>query len=325
VAVTLLVLLAKGSVAGILVARSLVYLVVVAIAFWLIHVRLQRLSWEFDPKFIFKILQDSVPFALFKVFVSIYVDIDMVMLSVMRGDVMTGWYAAAQKFRQALTFIPLSVTGAVMPALSRFSMESKKDYLETLSKSSRYLLMVAFPVAGGISILADRLIPLLYGKDYLAAIPALRVVIWTILFSFINSVLSSALVAVHKEKQLSWALGAGALFNLVTNFLAIPIWGHVGAAVTTVLSEALVLFIQLRILQRTVLEARPLAHLGRILAATLTMMVVAIFTRGFELIYNILSAVAAYVGTALALRAVTAQEWNFLRNTLLMRSRGEES
>lgn len=300
----------------ILAARVLVYFVIVSLAFLVIHARLQRLLWSFDPTFTRRMLKASVPFALFQIFVSIYVDIDMVMLSWLKGDVITGWYAAAQKFRKVFTFISSSVSGAIMPAMSQFARESPTNLLETLTRSCKYLVIIALPIAGWICVFADQLVVLLYGQAYQAAIPALRILIWTILFAFLNSALSSALVAVNRERQLSWALGVGALFNILTNLIAIPHWGHVGAAATTLLSEVVVLVFQLDLVRQALPQARPLGQLAKPLWATLAMMAFAWLGRGLELVYTILGSTVIYAAVLVASRAVGRDEWAALNGML---------
>lgn len=310
--VTLAVVALKGGLITILAGRALISLSVVAVSLALIHFRLERISWNFSRAFSWHLLKRSLPFALFQLFVRVYVKVDIVMLSLMRGDVMTGWYFAAQKFRQALSFIPSSVSGATMPAMSKFSRDSGRDLLETLTKSCKYLMMIALPIAAGVCVTADRLISVLYGSAYQEAVPALRIVIWTILFSFMNSALSSVLLANDHEKQMGWALAAGAVFNLLSNFLAIPLWGHVGAATTTVLSEALVLSIQLNLLRKVLPEARPLAQGIKPMAAALTMMVFAWFGRGMELVYTVAGCAVIYVGSLIAFKALNRDEWSLL-------------
>ncbi len=310
---TLLVVWQKGSLIEVLGVRALISVAIVAFSFWLINTRLERLSWNFSWPFLWKMLKASLPFALFQLFVRVYVKVDMVMISFMRGDVVTGWYAVSQKFRQALSFIPLSVSGAIMPAMSKVSKQPSRNMAETLTKSCKFLMIIALPIAGGITIIADRLVFLMYGPAYQASVPALRIVIWTILFAFLNSSLSSALLALNKEKEVGWALGVGALSNILTNLIAIPLWAHVGAASTTVLSEALVFGIQIYLLRRYLPEARPLNQIVPLTGATFLMMIFAWFTHRSPLFYTIAGSVSVYVLFLLMAGIVDPEERAFIR------------
>jgi O-antigen/teichoic acid export membrane protein len=80
------------------------------------------------------------------------------------------------------------------------------------------------------------------GQAYLphAAI-ALRLLIWSIPFGFINSVTQYVLIAIDRQRFLTGAFVLGASFNLVANLLLIPTFSYQAAAATTILSEIVLL------------------------------------------------------------------------------------
>lgn len=298
----------KGGIIEVLGLRVLVYLAILATSVWLIDRRLQRIRWGFNLPFTWQILKASFPFALMSLFVA---DINTVMLSMMQGDAMTGWYAAAQKFWVAFTFIPLSMRGVLLPAMAKLSRESPSALGDSLTRSCRYLVMIALPIAGGIFVLADRLVAFVYGSAYLAAVPVLRILIWTLLFDFVNHALMPALAAVDRERQASVCLGIAALVGILTNLIAIPRWGHVGAAMTTLLSVALVCGLQGALLLRVLSQPRPvlLSRILKPLGATAVMMAFAWLNREGGLAYTILASAVVYLGCLIASRAVGRDEW----------------
>ena len=52
------------------------------------------------------------------------------------------------------------------------------------------------------------------------------------------------LLSLKKEKQIMYATFASAIINLLLNFMFIPFWKQLGAAVTTVVAEAVVMLWQ---------------------------------------------------------------------------------
>jgi O-antigen/teichoic acid export membrane protein len=70
----------------------------------------------------------------------------------------------------------------------------------------------------------------------------LRVIIWSIPIRFVNSVTQYVLIAVNQQHYLTRAFIMGVLFNVVGNLIIVPIFGYVGAAVVTILSEFSLLF-----------------------------------------------------------------------------------
>ncbi len=311
----------KGDLVQILLARVFISLGVVAGSLWLVHSRLHRIVWQFDLKEALKMLRASFPFALFGAFVMIYIKIDLVMLSLMKGDQMTGWYAAAQKFRQGFVFIPASVRDATLPAMSKFSTESPARLRETIRRSCKYLWMISLPASALISIFADTLIRWIYGPAYLSAIPALRIVIWTMVFSFINNVFTVALYALKREKEASWTLAFGMVFNILTNLLAIPRWGHVGAATTTVLSEMVVFAMQIYWLRKVLPSTGLLSPVLKPFAAVSTMVFFLIAAQPLAIAFRIFGAVVLYAAVLFFLGDLGREEWKLVRGAFF--SKGE--
>ena len=89
---------------------------------------------------------------------------------------------------------------------------------------------------------AEGIILVVGGRAYLphAAI-ALRLLIWSIPFGFINSVTQYVLIAIDKQRFLTGAFVVGASFNLIANLLLIPTFSYQAAAVTTIVSEIVLL------------------------------------------------------------------------------------
>lgn len=309
----LMVVWVRGSVLDYLTGRMLVLLVVLGISVWLIHIRLGRLAWHCDLGFIWRMLKGALPFALSTLFVAIYVDIDLVMLSFMKGDVMTGWYAAAGKFLKGFSFIPVSTREGMLPAMAKFSRDDPDELVKNLARSCRYLAMVALPIVGGIFMLAPQFVVLFFGSAYQAAIPALHVLIWTLFFMFLNSALWVALVAVDRERQATIFQGIGALVNIVTNLIAIPRWGHVGAAATTVLSFATVFGLDLMLLRRALPKFRLLREVIKPVCAMGAMMGFIHLSQGSGLGTVIVGSVVVYLGCLIVLRAIGAEELALLR------------
>jgi O-antigen/teichoic acid export membrane protein len=76
----------------------------------------------------------------------------------------------------------------------------------------------------------------LYGSDV-----ALKLILVGMFFSFLNSLFAFSLVAMDKQAKLIITNLIGVLFNLITNLIFIPKYGFIGAAVTTAISEMIIL------------------------------------------------------------------------------------
>lgn len=321
IAGSLFVMALGGTVTHLLGIRVIVAGTGLLASLFLIHTRLQKISWGFDLPSAFRMAKASIPFALFRLHGQLYMDIDTVMVSALRGDVMCGWYAAAQKFLKILTFIPNSFSNALLPALSRSGRESGPAAVaDTLGKGCRYLAVMGLGIAGTVFAISDPLVLLLLGPAFREAAPALRILIWAVPFSFINGSLLAATAAVNREKQASWCLIAGALFSSLSNLAVVPLWGHLGAAATTMFAEAAICFLQLRVVRGAVpgfsmLQGRAL-HLSAALAGLLG---TGWLLRGTHPVVAAAGGLAAYAAILLMTGGVSSDDRRMIREMLTRR------
>ena len=193
---------------------------------------------EIDFAFWSEFMKKALPFAMGAIFVPIYFNIDKVMLSVMKGDAVVGWYSGATTLVYALLIIPSAFNGSIFPIMSRWYITDKKNSLKVLyEKSFKYLLMLALPIAVGTTILADRIVLLILGEEFVNSIIVLQILVWVLVFMFLNNLIGGVLGAINKQMVGAAFAGVAALLNIILNLLLIPEFGGVGAAVATVATE----------------------------------------------------------------------------------------
>ncbi|MBN1660233.1 MAG: oligosaccharide flippase family protein [Anaerolineae bacterium] len=164
--------------------------------------------------------------------------IDTLLLKPFHGDTAVGYYGAAYKYVEGLGVIPAYFTQAVFPLMSRYAASARDSLMRAYLLSLRLLLIVALPIAVGTFFIADGLILVLGGAQYLPDSQiALQLVIWFLPFGFVNSVTQYVLIAIDQQRFLTRAFLIGVTFNIAANLVAIPLFSYRGAAVVTVFSE----------------------------------------------------------------------------------------
>ena len=192
----------------------------------------------FNPRFWYFILKESIPIALTVTFSVIYVKIDIVMLSLIRGNnVEIGWYSAAVWIIELMHVIPAVVASAIFPIFSILHKESMDSLGKVYKTSFKYLLVTALPIVVGTLLLSDRIIDLVYGEEYVNAIPALRILVCSLIFIFVNYILLNILVAADKQKINAIVTGICLFVNISLNMCLIPYYGYLGAGYATVVTE----------------------------------------------------------------------------------------
>ena len=189
------------------------------------------------------LMKQAFPFALVFIFLVIYFRIDMVMLREMKGALVVGWYAASYQIIQALMVIPAIAMAVLFPLLSRYYKYSRPSLVLAYKKSFQYMLYLALPIAVGTTLLADKIIILLYSglEGYSNSIIALKILIWAVALIFVNTVMANVINSINEVRYSSFVIGVNAVINVGLNLIFIPEWGlnlsYRGASITTVICE----------------------------------------------------------------------------------------
>lgn len=198
-------------------------------------VGLRTLDWQL-VKTIFKA---ALPFALLVGFSTVYNRIDIVLITNYLGYAQTGLYTAAYKFFDLLAFFPAVVSHALYPLFTTLMAEGKRHELrEILEKYLRFMIAIALPLAVGGMIMAKPIVTLLAGEQFAEAAPVLAVLVWAPAVLFVYIVMNSIVIS-QLTKFAMIITGANVIVNIIGNIILLPRVGIVGAAVMTVVSEAL--------------------------------------------------------------------------------------
>lgn len=231
-----------------------------------------RWRWEWDSALQRWMLANSLPFLLNSLLANVLLNIDIWLLRLLSGEVASGLYSVALKYRFGITLIPSVFNFAIFPLFSRYAQRTGDGLLGAYQLSVRLLTLVSVPLAFAFTWWARPLVLFVGGADFVGVEQevtlfqrtfayvggsdlALRLVIWTILLNFLNAVTQYVLIALNQQRYLTKAFAGVVLFNVVGNALFIPVLGYAGAALVTNLSE-LFLFVSFQIGIRR--------HLGRV-------------------------------------------------------------
>ncbi len=260
-----------------------------------------------DSKLIGEMVGESFPLMLNHFLATIFFQIDIVILQAIKGAETVAQYSTAYKWLLAINIVPAFFTQALFPVMSR----QAKDNLAALERSCTFgiklLFAITLPMALVFTVLAEPLTLLLGGSRYVPdGTIALKLMIWSIPFGWMNSLMQYVLVALGRQRLITRAFAAAVVFNITANILFIPQFGFQAAAIATIASE-LVLFLPFIYLVRGSLrQVKVVSLLWRPLAAFAVMLLVlSIFGQG---IIALFMAALAYVSVLIFLRPLDAEE-----------------
>ena len=176
---------------------------------------------------------------------SIYSNIDTTMLGFFASDFYVGIYAVAVKIYVMIKTVLSAVTSVMIPRLTSYIANGEKEeFNKLISTVFKLLWTFLLPVMLGLILVSNEVIWLISGPGYEGAVSALQILSFAIFFAMFATVINGSILIPHKQEKnaLKTTIGA-AVVNLITNFVAIPLFLQNGAAATTVLAECVVMAI----------------------------------------------------------------------------------
>jgi O-antigen/teichoic acid export membrane protein len=161
--------------------------------------------------------------------------------------------------------------------------------------------------------LADRLVPFLFGAGYGQTAAVLQILIWVVPLMFASEFLGYIVVVQGREGRVARAIMVSTGLNVLVNLLLVPRFGLFGAAVMTVVTEAVLVSQYLWILRSLLRSFRWGRVLVRPMLASLAMGMVALALRDISLAGTIGIAALGYAGLLFALGVLGRDEIHFVR------------
>ena len=185
---------------------------------------------------------EAIPLLLNSLLMTVFFRFDAIILRSVAGDAVLGLYDAAYKVVSLTQIIPPYVVGALFPLLAQRAVHDRDKLNPLLTRAIGVLQLVAWFGVVIVTIMADDMIWLLGGSAYLpGAATALRILIWYLPLSYTTGVVQYALIALARQKAITWAFLVGTVINVGGNLLLIPLYGAIAAAVMTTLTEVALL------------------------------------------------------------------------------------
>ena len=196
----------------------------------------------FDVTLAKQLLKDSWPLIFSGLVVMIYMRIDQIMIKEMLGEREVGLFSAAVRLSEVWYFIPMIITASLFPSIVNAKKRSEELYYTRLQRLYTIMVWLAIAIALPMTFLSDWLVTLLYGEAYREAGQVLMVHIWAGVFVFLGVASGSWLISENLQWIAFYRTFSGAIINIILNFVLIPIYGLIGAAIATVIAQTMAAF-----------------------------------------------------------------------------------
>ncbi len=196
---------------------------------------------------IFKHLKPALHIFILNLIISLYVQLNSIMLGFMQGDAAVGFFTAGTKITYVGVTLITSLGTVLLPRCSHLIQTGDRvGFTSVINKSILITLALAYPMVAGLLLLAGPLTMVFCGSEYIDSIPVLY---WNapviILISLTNVMGIQVLYPQNKVNIVILSTTIGAVINLILNLYLIPKYAATGAAIATLIAEFGVLITQI--------------------------------------------------------------------------------
>jgi len=272
----------------------------------------ERVTIRLDAAFVRRLLAAGLPLALAFTITIIYAQLDIVLLQLFKNFQVVGWYSAANKYIDAVAWVPQSAMGAVFPALSLLAAGDRRRLAFAYEKSYKMLAILGLPLAVGLGVTAESIVHATRGFEQ--SIPALRILAPSVALLFVNNAFIYTLTAINRQLDFTRLALVTLAVNVVLNLGLIPPYGYLGAAAASTLTEVALFAGGWWLLRRHLASLSIVRSIAPVLASAAIMGIVVYSFRTWPLVVVIIIGAAVYLTGLLGLRALDPEEWSIVRS-----------
>lgn len=177
--------------------------------------------------------------------ISIYTVLDTLMVGFITDYEETGYYTSAMHISKVIVSAVTSLSLVAVPRVSYYMKNKDYENINILmNKSFSMVSFIAFPIAIGIASIAPTFVPLFLGVKFMGAIMPLVILSTIIVFIGLNNLTGmQVLVGMGYDNYFLYSMLAGTISNFILNIFLIPYFGAIGASISSVFAEFLVLLV----------------------------------------------------------------------------------
>ena len=183
------------------------------------------------------LLSKSYHYILSGMMVAIYGHTDRFMLKQMMSNETVGYYSTATAVCAMWTFVLSAIIDSMYPTIVKAFKTDKEEF----DRKNRQLYAIVFYVTVFVSlgfvVFGNLIIRILYGQAFMPAVAPLKVVTWYTAFSYFGVARAAWMVCNDKQKYLKYMYIFAAILNIGLNLIFIPVWGAVGAAFASLVTQ----------------------------------------------------------------------------------------
>ncbi|MBR4314996.1 MAG: flippase [Lachnospiraceae bacterium] len=257
------------------------------------------------------VLKVSLTLFLPTIAIQVYTVLDKTMIGIITKDALeNGYYEQSIKISRSLLMLITALSTVVIPRVGYYYDKNDHDMVkDILYRSYRFVFMMSIPMCFGLYFVSYNFIPWFLGAGFNKSIILVQIFsLLIICISLSNVTGMQYFVPTEQQTKLTISVCIGAVVNFILNCLLIPNFKSVGAAVASVIAEAIITIVQFVLAKDYISIPKILRNVTKYLISGIVMLIILFtFARNREpSVFNslIISAIGAtsYFTTLLILK-----------------------
>lgn len=177
----------------------------------------------------------------------IYTLTDTTMLDYLCTSATVGYYTMSMKVIRIIRGVVVAISATFLPKMSySYYSNQKEAFLQLANKGLHILTLLSFPAAAGIFLVSDEAVTIVFGQAFLPSVLTTKILSLSIVtVAFSNYIGMQIFLTLGKERITTFSTICGAVLNIIMNYFLIQAYQHNGAAIASVMTELVVMIIQL--------------------------------------------------------------------------------
>jgi O-antigen/teichoic acid export membrane protein len=213
------------------------------------------------------VIKQALPLGAGTLFANFSINLPLIAIGILMTNADAGVYSAASKLVSFLLVLDRVLGTLLLPVSTRLHSYSSERLVSMLNAALKWIIIAALPFAVGGTLVADKLLPFVFGGQYVVAADIFKILIWFFFFTMLHTIYISGLIAAGKEKEFSRIMMMSLAIFAVCVFAGTALFGVTGTAAGMVLSEATTMILTRASFHQAMKTTLPRSLVGILFAA----------------------------------------------------------
>ena len=225
--------------------NSITYILVAIITFFYLHKKFKIIFFVPKYKTIKKYFISSLSIFFSTLGISLYRNINIIILGIVSSSYEVGIYSAAEKIVKSFQSITLTISNALFPHISYiFKNDNVKNNLNKLFKLTVIFFITLFVLTLSFFILSNFFALIINSNSADETALLLKIMSFVVLFGGLNYLLGIiGLINLNYENKFTLFVYVTGLINIILTFLLSYYYSSIGTSISFVLSEFILLLL----------------------------------------------------------------------------------